>query len=92
MLYYFLENYCLKSIRKEFNLKDYFLNYSSILSNQDTTKVKQFFIELVKDWQNINLIESKFERLLDNNQENKYEIKNLTTSDLLEGIIIYEKL
>ena len=77
------------NIEKEFFIHEFFDSYPSVLSNQQRTKMKRSFIELVGVLKQHNLIDSNYKIsfngfLLD--------IDELTTNNISEGFVVYEKL
>ena len=74
---------------KLFLIKDFFQNYKSILSNQQKTKMKTYFIELVKVLQDHNLIEDNYKIIWNGSF---CDTKELNTKNISEGFIIYEKI
>ena len=77
------------NIEKVFLIKEFFQNYRSILSNQQKTKMKNDFIQLVKVLQDRNLIEDNYKIIWNGSF---CDTKQLTTNNISEGFIIYEKL
>jgi len=77
------------NIEKVFLIKDFFLNYRSILSNQQKTKMKTYFIESVKLLEKHHLIESNY-KIISNGL--LVDIDELTTTNIEQGFVIYEKL
>jgi hypothetical protein len=74
---------------KVFLIKDFFQNYKSILSNQQKTKMKIYFIELVKVLQNHSLIEDNYKTIWNGSF---CDTKELNINNISEGFIIFEKL
>ena len=74
---------------KLFLIKDFFQNYKSILSNQQKTKMKTYFIELVKVLQDHNLIEDNYKIIWNGSF---CDTKELNINNISEGFIIYEKI
>lgn len=74
---------------KLFLIKDFFQNYKSILSNQQKTKMKTYFIELVNVLQDHNLIEDNYKIIWNGNL---CDTKELNTNNISEGFTIYEKI
>lgn len=75
-------------IEKQFNIKDFLESFDN-LSNQNRTKIKQHFIDYLHLLLENDLIEDKILVLRDNL---KYPVTSLTTSNISDGFIIYEKL
>jgi len=77
------------SIEKVIDIKSFLKSYSSTLSNQQKTKIKKSFIELIKVLEDHQLIESKYKIL----SEGRFlHASELTTKNISEGFIFYEKL
>lgn len=70
-------------------IKYFFQNYPVTLTNQQKTKMKRSFIELVKDFEDKNLIESNSKTI---SKHIFYDIVQLNTTSISEGFVIYEKL
>lgn len=79
------------SIEKEFLIQEFFDNYGSSLSNQDKSKMKQEFIEVVQIFKEAGLIEDTGRSLL-NGSFFPIPIKELTPQNISEGFVIYKKL
>ena len=77
------------SIEKEIYLEDFFKSYPSVLNNQQKTKLKKCFIELVQILENSGLIESKYKIIF---KGILHETQTLTSRNISEGFVIYEKL
>jgi len=77
------------SIKKEIFVQEFFKSYPSVLNNQQKTKVKKCFIELVKVLKEHDLIESKYKIISNGSLRDTQE---LTTRNISEGSLIYEKL
>lgn len=82
-----LKIYSSVSIEKKFYIKKFLSPYH--ISNQRVTNMKRIFIKLVKVFEEHNLIESDYPILSD---EYSYSVKKLTTNNISQGFIIYEKL
>ena len=77
------------NIAKTFWIKDFFEDYSVKLTNQQKTKIKKHFIELVKVLEEYDLIESKY-KIISNGSF--HDTQKLTIRNIHEGFLIYEKL
>jgi hypothetical protein len=77
------------SLEKEIYLEDFFKSYPSVLNNQQKTNIKKSLIELVKLFEKYHLIESRY-KILSNGSF--HDIQELTTRNISEGFLIYEKL
>lgn len=76
-------------IEKIFLIQQFFQDYPSVLSNQQKTKMKKYFIELVQILQENHLIETN-SKIISNGKAHSTD--QLTITNILEGFIIYEKL
>jgi len=56
----FIEVFSSVNVEKIFIIKDFFQNYPSALSNQQKAKMKRYFIQLVKVFEQDHLIESNY--------------------------------
>ena len=77
------------NVEKTFFIKDFFESYPSVLSNQQKTKMKKYFIEWIKLLEEYELIDSTYRTI------SKGDVLNtdkLTTTNISEGFIVYEKL
>ena len=81
----FIKTFSSKDPHKIFNIRQFFNTYR--VSNQKIKQVKQIFIYLIKIFQQYQLIE--YEGLLITNGST-INIHNLTTSNISDGIILYE--
>lgn len=81
----FIKTFSSKDPHKSFNIRQFFNTYK--VSNKKIKEVKQIFIDLIKIFQQYQLIED--EGLLMTNGS-KINIHNLTTSNISDGIILYE--
>jgi len=78
-----------ENIQKVFLIKDFFQNYTSRLSNQQKTKMKEYFIQSVKLFQQYDLIENNY-KIISNGF--LFDTNLLTSKNISEGFVIYEKL
>jgi len=85
----FLQIFSSVNIEKEIFIEEFFKSYPSALNNQQKTKIKRSFIELVKLLEQHDLIEPKY-KILSNG--NLHDTKELTSRNISEGFVIYEKL
>ncbi len=76
-------------IEKTFLIKEFFQNYPSTLTNKQKTDMKKCFIQLIQLLQDSDLIESNY-KIISNNKI--YPTNQLTTKNMSEGFIVYEKL
>jgi len=77
------------NIEKIFFVEDFFQDYSSTISDQQKTKMKKSFIRLIKILEEYDLINSNY-KIISNGMF--YDTEKLTTNNILEGFIVYEKL
>jgi predicted HicB family RNase H-like nuclease len=87
--FHFIKVFSSVSIQKEFLIQEYLDAYPSVLSNQEITKIKSYFIELVKVFQKHDLIENHYKRIY---KGNFIDTQELTRSNISEGFLVYEKL
>jgi hypothetical protein len=78
-----------ESIDKVFLIKEFFQNYTSRLSNQQKTKMKEHFIQSIKLFQQYDLIENNY-KIISNGFLLDTDV--LTSNNISEGFVIYEKL
>jgi len=78
-----------ENIEKIFLIKEFFQNYTSRLSNQQKTKMKGYFIQSVKVFQQYDLVENNY-KIISNGFF--LDTDELTLSNISEGFVIYEKL
>ena len=76
------------SIEKQFNIKDFLASYTK-LSNRDKRTIKIYFIKYINLLIEREIIETRF-HVIKNGVT--YETTSLTSDDISEGFIIYEKL
>ena len=78
-----------ENIEKVFLIKDFLKNYTSRFSNQQKTKIKEYFIQSIKLLQQYDLIENKYKII-----SNRFLLDTdlLTSKNISEGFVIYEKL
>lgn len=87
--FYLIQVFSSVDIEKRFLIKEFFQDYSSTITNQQKTTIKKYFIELVQVLEQSNLIESNYKYFLDGKI---IQTDQLTTNNISEGFIIYEKL
>lgn len=76
-------------IQKTFYLKEFLQAYPSALNNQQITSIKRYFIELMKIFEEHQLIESYYQVIVDNKV---YHVDKLLTNNISHGFIVFEKL
>jgi hypothetical protein len=85
----FLQVLCSVNMRKKFFIKEFFDSYLAILSNQQKKNMKKSFIKLIEILKESDLIEDDYKILSDSRFHNT---QKLTTRNISEGFVIYEKL
>ena len=83
----FIRVFSIKSATKHFYLREFFQQHP--VSNKRIRDMKQIFIELISQFYQIRLINSKVKLMLHNNY---IDIDNLTTFNISDGFILYEKI
>jgi len=83
----FIRVFSIKSATKHFYLREFFQQHP--VSNKRIRNMKQIFIELIREFYQIRLINSKVKLMLHNNY---IDIENLTTFNISDGFILYEKI
>jgi hypothetical protein len=83
----FIRVFSIKSATKHFYLREFFQQHP--VSNKRIRDMKQIFIELIQQFYQIRLINSKVKLMLHNNY---IDIENLTTFNISDGFILYEKI
>jgi hypothetical protein len=75
-----------KDVEKRFYIRQFFNTYK--ISNKKIKEIKQIFIDLIHTFQQYQLIEDEGSLMPNRSPINIY---NLTTSNISDGIILYEK-
>lgn len=83
----FIRVFSIKSATKHFYLREFFQQHP--VSNKRIHDMKQIFIELIRQFYQIGLINSKVKLIFHNNY---LDIQNLTTFNISDGFILYEKI
>ena len=76
-------------LEKTFSIKEFFQNYPLTLTNQHKTKIKKYFIQLIKMFEEHQLVDSNYKIICDGKV---YDTDQLTSNNISEGFIVYEKL
>ena len=76
-------------IEKYFSIEEFFHNYTSVLSNHDKNKMKEYFIQLIQLFEEHELIESTYKVV---STKTVYQTNKLTSRNISKGFIIYERL
>ena len=77
------------NIAKIFWVKDFFEDYSVQLTNQQKTKMKNYFIECLQQYKKHGLVDENYKII---SKGKAYSTKELTSKVISEGFIVYEKL
>ena len=77
------------NIAKTFWIKDFFEDYSVKLTNQQKTKMKNYFIECLQQYKEHGLVDGNYKII---SKGKAYSTKKLTSKVISEGFIAYEKL
>ena len=83
----FIKTFSSKDVEKSFHLREFFHTYK--ISNQKIKEIKQIFIDVIRIFQQHQLIE---EQLLLISNRSRINISDLTTANISDGIILYEKI
>ena len=83
----FIRVFSIKSATKNFYLREFFQQHP--VSNKRIRDIKQIFIELIQEFYQFGLINSKVKLMLHNNY---IDIEDLTTFNISDGFILYEKI
>ena len=87
--YNFIHVFSSVNIEKVFNIKQFFENYPSVISNQRKTNIKKYYLELINELKDQDFIEPYFKTISNNRT---YDVQELSLSNISEGFIIYEKI
>jgi predicted nuclease of restriction endonuclease-like (RecB) superfamily len=74
---------------KEFFIKEFLDSYSFVLSNQQITNIKRYFIQLMEIFEEHQLIESSYQVIVN---DKVYHVDKLLPNNISEGFIIFEGL
>lgn len=74
-------------MEKPFLIREFFNTYK--ISNQKIKEIKQIFIDIINIFEQFQLIEKEGLLILN---RSPIDIYNLNTSNILDGIILYEKI
>ena len=83
----FIRVFSIKSPNKHFYLPQFFKQHP--VSNKRIRDMKQIFIQLIRQFYQIQLINSKVKLMLHNNY---IDIQSLTTFNISNGFVLYEKV
>jgi len=85
----FIQTFASVNVEKVFLIKEFLTFYPAVISNQRKHRIKEYFLELVKELEDSNMIESNYKIFI---QGSIIPTNKLTSSNISEGFIIYEKL
>jgi hypothetical protein len=85
----FIQVFSSVNIAKTFWIKDFFEDYSVKLTNQQKTKMKNYFIECLQQYKEHELVDGNYKII---SKGKAYSTKKLTSKVISEGFIVYEKL
>lgn len=85
----FIQVFSSVDIQKTFYIKDFFQNYALTLTTQQKTKIKKYFIQLIKMLEEYELVNSNYTIISDGKV---YDTDQLTSLNISEGFIFHEKL
>lgn len=77
------------NIAKTFWIKDFFEDYAVQLTNQQKTKMKNYFIECLQQYKKHGLINENYKII---SKGKAFSTRELTSKNISEGFIVYEKL
>lgn len=83
----FIRVFSSKNATKNFYLREFFQQHP--VSNKRIRDIKRIFIELTQEFYQFGLIDSKVKLMLHNDY---IDIENLTTFNISDGFILYEKI
>ena len=83
----FIRVFSSKSGTKNFYLREFFQQHP--VSNKRIRDIKRIFIELIQEFYQFGLIDSKVKLMLHNDYR---DIEDLTTFNISDGFILYEKI
>lgn len=70
-------------------ISEFFQHYPSSLSNQQKSKIRHYFIELIEHLDTRKIIQSNYKYISKNIY---YSTNKLTSENITEGFVIYERL
>jgi hypothetical protein len=85
----FIQTFTSVNLEKVFLIEEFLTNYPAAISNQRKNNIKKYFLELVRELKDSNLIESNYKIIM---KGCSISVNELTTQNISEGFIIYEKL
>ena len=83
----FLKIFSSRDVGKHFHIREFLNTYK--ISNQKIKEIKQIFIDIIHIFQQYQLIEKEGLLMLNRSPINIYD---LNTSNISDGIILYEKI
>lgn len=85
----FIQIFSSINIEKIFCIQEFLELYPSAISNQRKTNIKKYWIELVQEFKNNDLIEPDYKIICEGSF---IPVEKLTLSNISEGFILYEKI
>lgn len=85
----FIQVFSSINTEKVFRIQEFLDLYPSVISNQRKTNIKKYFIELVQELKNNDLIEPDYKIIYDGSF---IPTDKLTFSNISEGFVLYEKI
>lgn len=85
----FIQIFSSINIEKVFLIQEFLELYPSAISNQRKTNIKKYWIELVQELKNNDLIEPDYKIICEGSF---IPVEKLTLSNISEGFILYEKI
>ena len=83
----FIKTFSSRDVEKAFHIREFLNTYK--ISNQKMKEIKQIFIDIIHIFEQYQLIEEEGLLMLNRSPIN---IHNLNTSNISDGIILYEKI
>lgn len=83
----FIKTFSSRDVEKPFYIREFLNTYK--ISNQKIKEIKQIFIDIIRLFQQYQLIEEEGLLILSRSPINIYD---LNTSNISDGIILYEKI
>jgi len=86
--FHVIQTFNAQAICKKFFVKE-FIEFQFQLSNQDKTKVKEHFLKSIEVLEKEGLVDSHYQIIIDGKL---YDTKELTTRNISEGFVVFEKM
>lgn len=84
----FIQTFASVNVEKVFFIQEFLTSYPSIISNQRKNNIKKYYIQLVQELNDNDLIKPNYKIIVDGSL---ISTDKLTSSNISEGFIIYEK-